>query len=52
MPQHTIRYVGGPLDGEEIDATDWTHEQLQDGAYIVVDGWADRADYAPEMVTR
>ncbi|MFF5589717.1 hypothetical protein [Streptomyces hygroscopicus] len=48
MPQRTLRYLGGPLDGEEIDATDWTDEDLRIGAYVIVDGWQDRADYSPE----
>lgn len=43
-----VRYVGGPLDGQELDATGWTDEQLRTGVYEIVDGWADRADYEPE----
>lgn len=43
-----VRYVGGPLDGAELDVADWTPEEIRTGAYQVVDGWTDRADYEPE----
>lgn len=43
-----MRYVGGPLDGAELDVTGWDEEAVRSGTYEVVDGWADRADYEPE----
>lgn len=43
-----VRYVGGPLDGQVLDATGWTDEELATGSYEIVDGWTDRADYEPD----
>ncbi|NUP46141.1 MAG: hypothetical protein HOW97_02325 [Catenulispora sp.] len=43
-----LRYVGGPLDGKEIDATGWTDADLAGGGYEIVDGWTDRAHYEPD----
>lgn len=43
-----VRYVGGPLDGKELDASDWSDEEIRSGTYEIVDGWADRADYEPD----
>jgi hypothetical protein len=43
-----VRYVGGPLDGLEVDVTDVPSFDPSGGAYQVVDGWSDRADYEPE----
>jgi hypothetical protein len=45
----TVRYAGGPLDGQELDATDWSDEDLADGGYEIVPCWGpERADYAPD----
>lgn len=44
-----VRYVGGPLDGLEIDVTDLPGFDVTGGAHQVVDGWADRADYEPDQ---
>jgi hypothetical protein len=50
MPEpRTVRYLGGPLDGQEMDVTGWTEESIRTGAYQIVDGWADRADYEPDQ---
>lgn len=43
-----VRYVGGPLDGETLDVSGWSDDEIRTGVYQVVDGWADRADYAPD----
>ncbi|MGW5352173.1 hypothetical protein ACWERV_16890 [Streptomyces sp. NPDC004031] len=43
-----VRYVGGPLDGQEMDVSDWADEDIEGGVYQVVDGWEDRADYSPD----
>lgn len=43
-----VTYVGGPLDGERLDVSSWSEESVRQGVYQVVDGWADRADYAPD----
>lgn len=43
-----VRYVGGPLDGQEMDVSDWSEESLRQGVYQIVDGWLDRADYSPD----
>lgn len=48
MSPRTVHYLGGPLDGETFDASDWTDDDLRQGVYRVVDGWADRAAYDPE----
>jgi hypothetical protein len=45
----TVRYVGGPLDGKELDVTDQSDEDLAGGGYEIVPGWGpERADYAPD----
>lgn len=43
-----VRYVGGPLDGKQLDVSDWTLVELRTGTYEIVDGWQDRADYEPD----
>jgi hypothetical protein len=43
-----VRYVGAPLDGKALDVDRWTDEEIATGAYEVVDGWMDRADYEPD----
>lgn len=43
-----VRYVGGPLDGSELDVTGWSDESVRGGVYEIVDGWIDRADYSPD----
>lgn len=43
----TVRYLGGPLDGQELDVSDWTDEQIATGVYRIVHGEVDRAAYAP-----
>ena len=48
MPDCTVRYVGGPLDGQTMDAAGWTEEELRTGSYQIVDGWTCRADYEPD----
>lgn len=48
MTGRAVRYVGGPLDGNEHDADGWTDEQVRGGSYEIVDGWTDRADYEPD----
>ncbi|MFX4295315.1 hypothetical protein [Streptomyces bohaiensis] len=45
----TVRYFGGPWDGEQTSMEDWTAADASTGAYVIVDGWgADRAAYEPE----
>lgn len=48
MTERVIRYIGGPLDGNERPAGDRTDDDLRTGTYEIVDGWADRADYEPD----
>jgi hypothetical protein len=43
--QRLVQLVGGPLYGEELDLDD--SEEPGGGAYMIVDGWAERADYEP-----
>jgi hypothetical protein len=43
-----VRYLGGPLDGQTLDVTGWSDEELRGGTYEIVDGWIDRADYEPD----
>jgi hypothetical protein len=43
------RCVGGPLDGLEVDVSDWSAEEVATGVLHVVDGWEMRADYEPEV---
>lgn len=45
---NVVRYVGGPLDGKQLDVAGWTPEEIRTGVYEVVDGWSDRAGYEPE----
>lgn len=47
VAERTVRYVGGPLDGQQLDAAGWSDEELATGTYEIVPGWADRADYEP-----
>lgn len=42
------RFIGGPLDGHQVDVTDWTEDAVRTGVLHVVDGWEERADYEPE----
>lgn len=44
----TVTYLGGPLDGQEMDVTGWTDEAVRGGVYQIVDGWEDRAGYSPD----
>ncbi|UCM91494.1 hypothetical protein [Streptomyces marincola] len=48
MTTRMVRFTGGPLDGQQFEATEWTDEQSATGAHHIVDGWEARADYAPE----
>jgi hypothetical protein len=48
MTERIVRYVGGPLDGAELDVSDWAEGEVRGGVYQVVDGWTDRADYEPD----
>lgn len=48
MTGRVVRYVGGPLDGKELDVADWSDEDICTGVYEIVDGWEDRADYEPD----
>lgn len=48
MTGRTVRYVGGPLDGETLDVSGWSDEEIRTGVYQVVDGWVDRANYEPD----
>lgn len=49
MPEpRVVRYVGGPLDGKTLEASDWSDEELATGTYEIVPGWTDRADYEPD----
>lgn len=43
-----VRLVGGPLDGEELPADAMSDAEVSGGAYMIVDGWAQRADYSPD----
>lgn len=42
-----VRYVGGPLDGQEMDVFGWSEEAVRRGVYQIVEGWEDRVDYSP-----
>ncbi|MEV7122257.1 hypothetical protein [Kitasatospora griseola] len=47
-PDHDYRELcGGPLDGQLIQVTDWTPDQLSTGGYLIVPGDERRADYEP-----
>ncbi|MEC3994032.1 hypothetical protein VSR01_10925 [Actinacidiphila sp. DG2A-62] len=48
MSARIVQYRGGPLDGQEMDASDWTDDHLRTGVYQIVDGWEDRAEYSPD----
>jgi hypothetical protein len=50
MTTRIIRYVGGPPDGQQLDADEllMSDADLRLGTYEIVDGWTDRADYAPD----
>lgn len=49
MTGRIVRYVGGPLDGKEVDASDWPDAELAGGGYEIVPGWdGERADYEPD----
>jgi hypothetical protein len=43
-----VLYVGGPLDGAELDVTGWDEDAVRGGVYEIVDGWEYRADYSPD----
>jgi hypothetical protein len=43
----TVRLIGGPLDGEELPADDFSDTETGGGAHMIVDGWEQRADYEP-----
>lgn len=45
--RRTVELVGGPLDGHRLDVTGWTLDELETGVAHIVDGWIDRACYAP-----
>ena len=50
MSRRIVSYLGGPLDGLQLDALGRPDEELHTGAYVVVDGWGDRrAHYAPDV---
>ncbi|MFJ9521877.1 hypothetical protein ACIRPK_26935 [Kitasatospora sp. NPDC101801] len=38
---------GGPLDGQLVDVRGWNSEQLSAGAYLLIPGNTERADYEP-----
>lgn len=42
-----VRYVGGPLDGKELDVSGWSPQEIRTGVHEIVDGWELRADYEP-----
>lgn len=46
--RRTVRYVGGPLDGLELDAAGWSEDEVRGGSEQIVPGWADRVVYEPE----
>lgn len=48
MTVRIVHYVGGPLDGERLDVSSWSDAEVRQGVYQIVDGWEDRADYAPD----
>lgn len=44
-----LRYVGGPLDGQTLDTTGWSDDEIRAGTYEIVDGWGEeRAAYDPD----
>lgn len=45
--RRVVRYVGGPLDGLELDVTE-SDEDLAEGAYQIIHGSEDRAEYTPD----
>lgn len=48
MSGRTVRYVGGPLDGDVLDVSGWAEEDIRGGVHQIVDGWESRADYELE----
>lgn len=46
-PGEHVTLVGGPLDGHLMPVDGWAPADRADGVAHVVDGWADRACYAP-----
>lgn len=44
----TAHLIDGPLDGLQVDVTDWSDDEIATGVLHVVDGWEMRADYEPE----
>ncbi|MFE3476544.1 hypothetical protein [Streptomyces sp. B27] len=54
LPGHTYRELtGGPLEGQLIEVTGWTDEQITTGAYLITPhpayGPGGRASYAPTI---
>lgn len=54
QPGHTYRELtGGPLDGQLIEVTGWTDEQITGGAYLITPhstyGPGGRSSYAPTI---
>ncbi|MEV5864358.1 hypothetical protein AB0L83_32145 [Streptomyces sp. NPDC052071] len=52
QPGHTYReLVGGPLDGQLIEVTGWTDEEITTGAQLIIPhsayGAGGRASYGP-----
>ncbi|MFF3730891.1 hypothetical protein ACFYXM_11355 [Streptomyces sp. NPDC002476] len=48
MTARTVNFLGGPLDGHELDTTDWPIDDITTGVYHVVHGWEARAEYTPD----
>lgn len=48
MQQRVVRYIGGPLDGREIDVTIWSETALRGGVYHLVNGRMERVMYDPD----
>ncbi|MET7503283.1 hypothetical protein [Streptomyces microflavus] len=56
-PGHTYaELIGGPLDGQLLDVTGWTAQQVLDGALLISEigmyGQGGRSDYAGREVGR
>ncbi|PVC80856.1 hypothetical protein DBP19_35040 [Streptomyces sp. CS090A] len=54
LPGHAYRELtGGPLDGQLIEVTGWTDEQITAGAYLITPhtayGPGGRSSYAPTI---
>lgn len=48
MQQRVVQYIGGPLDGHEIEVSVWSETALRGGVYQLVNGCMERVGYDPD----